>query len=144
MNNKKFKEQDINFEQIERFLEGAQKKINSSKKVLLIDQELSYQTAYEAMIKASLALMLSFGKRPRSLPGHYVAIIDFIENKLDKKHKELIGLFDDMRKKRNKFIYEDISFISQYETEQSIKIAIKFIDIIRKKIHETHPQKKLL
>lgn len=40
------------------------------KKTLTIDEEAAYQLAYEAMLKGSLGFMLSFGVRPRSLPGH--------------------------------------------------------------------------
>ena len=39
------------------------------RKALDIDTEAAYEIAYEGMIKSSLALMLSYGERPRSQPG---------------------------------------------------------------------------
>lgn len=142
--NKKFRQQEINLEQIEKFLRGAYKKLGSAKKILAIDNELSYQTAYDSMIKASLAFILTFGKRPRALPGHHIEIIKFIENKLGKNYQGLIGLFDEMRKKRNRAIYEADGFIGEYETKEAIKTAVKFIRIIENEISKIHPQKKLI
>lgn len=142
--NRRFKSQEINFEQIEKFLKGARRKLSSAKKVLTIDNEISYQTAYEAMIKAGLAFILAFGKRPRAILGHHVVIIKFIESKLEKDYQRLIGLFDEMRKKRNRAIYEESGFISEYEAKEAIKTAEKFIGIIENEISKVHPQKKLI
>jgi len=144
MTDRKFKFQELNIEQIENFLEKAKKKLISAEKVLRIDKEIAYQTAYESMIKASLAFVLSLEKRPRALPGHHLAIIEFIQEKIDKKHRELIGLFDSMRKKRNRSIYESSAFITEYEAKESIKTAQKFIKIIEDEIYKKHPQKKLV
>lgn len=45
-------------------------------KNLAIAPETAYEIAYEAMIKSSLALMLSHGQRPRKQLGHHIAIIE--------------------------------------------------------------------
>ncbi len=74
---KRLRPQHIDFNQIKRFVASAEKKLTAAKKTLEIDAEASYQLAYETMLKASLGFMLSFGVRPRSLPGHHVTIIEF-------------------------------------------------------------------
>lgn len=142
--NKKLKSQETDFIQINKFISGAWKKLRSAEQNLKIDEQVSYQLAYEAMIRASLGFMLSFSVRPRSLLGHHMTIIDFVEKKLGKDYKRLIGLFDNMRKKRNRFIYEAGVFITEHEAEEALKTAEKFIGIIEKEIQTKNPQEKLV
>ena len=59
------KPQRISPRQVKQFLADAHKKATAARKNLTIDEETAYQTAYQAMIKGSLALMLSHGQRPR-------------------------------------------------------------------------------
>jgi hypothetical protein len=49
------KPQKIDPKQVRQFLADAQKKIVAARKNLVIDEETAYQTAYQAMLKASLA-----------------------------------------------------------------------------------------
>jgi uncharacterized protein (UPF0332 family) len=65
----RFKKQPSHPGQIKGHLSGAKKKLVAALKVLEIDEESAYQLAYEAMLKASLALILRDGIRPRSIPG---------------------------------------------------------------------------
>jgi uncharacterized protein (UPF0332 family) len=120
---KKLKPQQIDFGQIGRFLAGAEKKLAAARKTLEIDEEASYQLAYEAMLKASLGLMLSFGVRPRSLPGHHVIIIEFAGEKLGKEFRGLISMFNRMRRKRNQAIYDVAGLISKDEARQALETA---------------------
>jgi hypothetical protein len=53
---------------------------------LAIDADMAYQIAYEAMIKGSLALMLSHGQRPRKQLGYHIAIIEFAQKNLTGGH----------------------------------------------------------
>lgn len=73
------KPQKVDPKQVMQFLADAQKKAVSARKNLAIDEETSYQTAYQAVLKASLALMLSHGQRPRVRLGHHVAILEFAQ-----------------------------------------------------------------
>ena len=65
----KLKPQPVDFSQIGRFLAGAKKKLTAAKKTLSIDEEASYQLAYEAMLKASIGFMLSHGVPPPQPSG---------------------------------------------------------------------------
>jgi len=51
---------------VKQFLADAQKRTAAGRKNLTIDAETAYEIAYEAMVKGSLALMLSHGQRPRA------------------------------------------------------------------------------
>lgn len=111
---------------------------------LEIDEEASYQLAYEAMLKASLGLMLSFGVRPRSLPGHHVTIIEFAGEKLGKEFRGLISMFNRMRRKRHQAIYEVTGVISKHEAAQALETAATYIETIRNEIQKRNPQAKLV
>lgn len=141
---KKLKRQNVDFAQIGRFIASAEKKLAAAKKTLTIDEEACYQLAYEAMLKASLGFMLSFGLRPRSLPGHHVAIIEFAEEHLGREFKSLIAMFNRMRRKRHEAIYDVTGLISTHEAKESLETAEKYIRAIKEEVQKRNPQAKLL
>ena len=75
----KTKPQKTDPKQVMQFLADAARKAEAARKNLSIDEETAYQTAYQAMLKASLALMLSHGQRPRVQLEHHIAIIEFAQ-----------------------------------------------------------------
>jgi uncharacterized protein (UPF0332 family) len=95
---KKLKPQKIDWAQIERFLQSAEKKLASARKILAFGEEACLQQAYEAMLKASLGFIFSHGFRARSQPGHHIAIIEFVQGRIDKKHAGLLTVFDRLRR----------------------------------------------
>ena len=97
---KKLKPHTVDWAQIDRFLASADKKLASAHKILAFDEEACLQQAYEAMLKASLGFMFSYGFRARSQPGHHIAIIDFVRARIDRKHSALLTVFDRLRRKR--------------------------------------------
>jgi len=138
------KKQISDFNQIIKYLRSAKRKINIATKILKLSEEAAFQVAYEAMIKASIGLMLSYGVRPRVGPGYHKIVIKFAGRILGKEFKSLIKTFDYMRKKRNRFIYEVDTIITEKEAEDSIKIANKYLSIIENVIQKKNPQKKLI
>ena len=136
---KKLKPQKIDWAQIERFLQSAEKKLASAHKILAFDEEACLQQAYEAMLKASLGFMFSHGFRARSQPGHHIAIIEFVRSRLDKKHAGLLIVFDRLRRKRNMALYDDTGFVSRHDAEQALESARDFISVIRTDITARKP-----
>ncbi len=128
---KKLRPHAIDWAQIERFLASADKKLASARKILAFDEEACLQQAYEAMLKASLGFMFSYGFRVRSQPGHHIAIIDFVQSRLEKKHTGLLIVFDRLRRKRNLALYEDTGFVSGHDAEQALTSAAEYLKIIR-------------
>lgn len=61
---KKSKPHTTDWPQIDRFLQSADKRLSSARKILEFDEEACLQQAYEAMLRASLAFMFSHGLRP--------------------------------------------------------------------------------
>ncbi len=132
------KPQKIDPKQVRQFLADAGKKASAARKNLVIDEETAYQTAYQAMLKASLALMLSHGHRPRVQLGHHVAIIEFAQKHLDPSLAPLFALFDRMRRKRNEAFY-DIALIGDEEAEDAVVAAEKYLKAIAADIHKRLP-----
>jgi uncharacterized protein (UPF0332 family) len=129
----------VDWGQIERFLQSAEKKLASAHKILAFDEEACLQQAYEAMLKASLGFMFSYGTRVRSQPGHHIAIIEFVRTRVDKKHAGLISVFDRLRRKRNTALYDDIGFVSRNDAEQALETARQYLKVIRTEIGARKP-----
>lgn len=136
---KKLKPHTVDWAQIDRFLASADKKLASANKILAFDEEACLQQAYEAMLKASLGFMFSYGFRARSQPGHHIAIIDFVRGRIDKKHSALLTVFDRLRRKRNLALYDDTGFVSHHDAEQAVESARQYLDVIRADIAGRKP-----
>ncbi len=116
------KPQKVDPKQVKQFLVDAERKAVAARKNLAIDEETAYQTAYQAVLKASLALMLSHGQRPRVQLGHHIAILEFAQKHLDPALAPTFDLFDRMRRKRNDAFY-DIAIIGEVEAEEAVAAA---------------------
>lgn len=134
----KTKPQKIDPKQVKKFLADAHKKAIAARKNLVIDEETAYQTAYQAMIKGSLALMLSHGQRPRVQLGHHIAIIEFAQKHLDPSLAATFALFDRMRRKRNDAFY-DIAIVSDVEAEDAVRAAEGYLQAVSTDIHARIP-----
>jgi uncharacterized protein (UPF0332 family) len=99
---KKLKPHKTAWAQVERFLKNAEKRLVSAHKILAFDDEACLQQAYEAMLKASLGFMFSYGFRARSQPGHHIAIIEFVRARINRKNAGLLTVFDRLRRMRNR------------------------------------------
>jgi uncharacterized protein (UPF0332 family) len=136
---RKFKPHAVDWPQIDRFLTSADRKLASAHKILLFDEEACLQQAYEAMLKASLGFMFSYGFRARSQPGHHIAIIDFVRARLDKKHTSLLNGFNQFRRKRNLALYDDTGFVSHHDAEHALDVAHRYLEILRADINARKP-----
>jgi uncharacterized protein (UPF0332 family) len=116
------KPQKIDPKQVKLFLADAEKKTAAARKALAIDEETAYQIAYQAMLKGSLALMLSHGQRPRAQLGHHIAIIEFAQKRVGSGHAATFAFFDRMRRKRNDAFY-DIAIIGEEEAADAVETA---------------------
>jgi len=132
------KQQKVDQKQVRQFLADAHKKVVAARKNLAIDEETAYQAAYQAMLKASLALMLSHGQRPRVQLGHHIAIIEFAQKHLDRSHAAFFALFDRMRRKRNEAFY-DIAVIGGVEAEDAVISVEKYVQVIATDIQKRMP-----
>lgn len=83
--------------------------------------------AYNAMLQSGRALMHLKGYRSYSEHKH-VAVIEFVHEIFGKEISEkMINIFDRMRKKRHRIVYEEAGIVTQDEAEQSIKWSEEFV-----------------
>ncbi len=88
--------------------------------------------------------MFSFGYRPIDGQQHKT-VVQFCEEILGEKLKQLVLSFDHMRKFRNKFTYDEAGIlVSRQQTEQSLKKAESFVGEVAKFIQKKNTQKKLV
>jgi uncharacterized protein (UPF0332 family) len=86
----------------------------------------AYSMAYNAILQTSRALMLSEGYRPRGGEQH-ATVVEFTQEKLGPAFGEQASLFDQMRRKRNRVIYEVAGLVSKREARQAVEFAKKFV-----------------
>jgi hypothetical protein len=77
--------------------------------------EACLQQSYEAMLRTLVGLLLNHGAKPRSQPGHHIAIIEFVRSRIDTKHAPLLAVFDRLRRQRNMALYDALGFVSEHE-----------------------------
>jgi len=131
----KTRPQSVNAKQVQQFLADAKKRTRTARKNLAIDTETAFQIAYEAMIKGSLALMLSHGQRPRKQLGHHIAIIEFGQKHLPDAEAGMFSLFDRMRRKRNDAFY-DIAIVSETEAKEAVATAEQYLQLVAADIQD--------
>ncbi|MBM4067218.1 MAG: HEPN domain-containing protein [Planctomycetes bacterium] len=133
------KEQRSDVKSAEKLILRAQKDLQTAKANLTIDEGIAYAVAYLAMLRSARAFMLLKGFRPSDGYQHKT-VVDFMFQFLGKEFKEIVELFDRMRRKRNIFTYEiDIS-ISRTEADNAFDTAVKFVNLIKEIIRKENPQ----
>lgn len=84
--------------------------------------------AYEAVLRIASRLMNFLGYRAIG-KEHHKNVFKFLEElNIDRK---LTHYFDNIRKKRNDFIYRDVEVVSREEAEEIIERAEEFVQKIR-------------
>lgn len=76
------------------------------------DPDWAYSIAYNAVLQAARALVLAHGFRPRGAEQH-ATVVQFIEETLGEKYGSQIALFDQMRRKRHRVVYEMAGLVSR-------------------------------
>jgi len=137
------KEDKIGFEQVNKTIIKAHKKIKSAEVLFKNDaEEDAYALAYEAMLLAGRALVFSRGLRPRVI-GSHKTVVEFCKRIIGDNYDILIKKFDKMRKKRHYIIYEPASDVSCAEAQNAIKSAYEFLEKIKEEIESKNSQRKL-
>lgn len=133
------KKQKVDFSHIEALLRRVQKDIIVAKANLEIDEEVTYNYAYLAILRCGRSIV--FMKGYRSIDGQqHKTIIELSGEILGEGFKELIKKFDRMRRKRNQFTYDPFLPVSKTEAENALKTAEKFVGKVMEKVQEENPQ----
>ncbi|MBE3113925.1 MAG: HEPN domain-containing protein [Actinobacteria bacterium] len=133
------KKQKIDFSHIEALLLRAHKDIIAARANLEIDEEVTYNYAYLAMLRCGRAIV--FMKGFRSVDGQqHKTIIELSGDILGEKFENIIKKFDHMRRKRNQFTYDPFLPVSKIEAENALKTAEEFVKIVQEIIKKENPQ----
>lgn len=112
--------------------EIAKRDINAAKKTLEAESyDWCLAIAYNSMLQAGRALMFMEGYKPLSEYKH-VAVVNFVHEAFGKELTDrLVNIFDRMRKKRHKAVYDAVFNVTRDEAEQSIKWADEFVQKVK-------------
>lgn len=134
----------IGFDQVNKHLARARKDLQVAEANLKIDSEAAYNYAYLAMLRTGRALIFSYGYRPLDGEQHKT-IVSFCEYILGTELSTVVKHFDRMRKKRNRFTYDEPGLlVSETETEEALKNAKEFVEKVTEIIQKKNPQQKLI
>ncbi|MDO9514273.1 MAG: HEPN domain-containing protein [Elusimicrobiota bacterium] len=131
----------IDYRAIANLIRRAKTDIDTAKRNVKIDDDCSFNYAYNAMLHTGIALMFSEGYRPEIRSKH-LTIIRFVNALLGDKFSVLINMYDYMRKKRHQFIYEPDIPCTSKEAEDVIKNAEEFFITIATIIRKKNPQQE--
>jgi uncharacterized protein (UPF0332 family) len=112
--------------QIKKQMELASRDLKVAKAVLGVNNDWTYNIAYNAILQAVWALMYAEGFRPIGEGQHKTAIL-FAEFALGDKFEDEVHFFDKMRTKRNLAVYDTAGIVSEDEAKQSLMFAKKFV-----------------
>lgn len=116
--------------EIERLLQVAQRDLLAADRNLAEDADWCFTMAYNAVLQAARALMFSRGYRPRGTGQHWT-VVRFCELTARDEYDKEVTLFDQMRRKRNRLMYESVGLVSQHEAEQALAFARQFVEKLR-------------
>jgi len=82
--------------------------------------------AYNAMLQAGRALMFLKGFRPSTQFGH-IAVLRYLRATFKEQLTErIVDVFDQMRRKRHRAVYEAVDVVSRNEAQNALKWANEF------------------
>jgi uncharacterized protein (UPF0332 family) len=91
------------------------------------DYDWSLAIAYNAMLQSGKALMLSKGYRAAGQYKH-VAVLEFVHEAFGRELTgRLTDVFNRLRKKRHRVVYEEAGAVSEQEAKNAIRWAEDFV-----------------
>ena len=89
---------------------------------------------YNAIIKAGITLIATYGYRVRSKSGHHIKILQKMKEIMGQKYIPTIEIFNDMRKQRNEDIYNGGIYITEKDASEYLELSKSILDAIEKYI----------
>ncbi|MFZ0531610.1 MAG: HEPN domain-containing protein [Anaerolineales bacterium] len=129
----RIKPQQPNPREINQLLQLASRDLATAVRNLEDAPDWAYSIAYNSILQAARALMFFSGYRPRGGEQH-ATVVEFTEERLGITFTEQVRLFDQMRRKRHRVIYEIAGSVSKSEAEQAITFAKDFVSKITEMI----------
>ena len=119
-------------EQVVRYFQNALRDLSIARDDKHIEVKFNY--AFNALIKAGIALMAAKGVKIRSVPGHHVKLIEKTAEILGDESIATLG--NSMRMKRNEDFYGGGIFVSEKECREYLEFVEETLEKIKKEIHK--------
>ncbi|MFQ6080829.1 MAG: HEPN domain-containing protein [Candidatus Bathyarchaeia archaeon] len=120
-----------------RNLKIASRDLSAAKHLLAEENyDWALSIAYNAMLQAGRALMFLKGFRPSAQFGH-IAVVRYIRVAFREQLTErMVDVFDQMRRKRHRAVYEAVDVVSRNEAQNAIKWAEEFVNKVKEVVLE--------
>jgi len=118
-----------NQNEIKKLLQLATRDLNTAVQNLEDAPDWAYSIAYNSILQSGRALMFFEGYRPRGGEQH-ATVVEFVRERLGTAYMDQVQLFDQMRRKRHRVIYEVAGLVSRKEAEQAVSFAREFVEKI--------------
>jgi uncharacterized protein (UPF0332 family) len=112
--------------QIKDLFSLAERDLKTAEFTATQDWDWAFAIAYNSVLQACRAYMLSRGYRSRSVEAHKITF-EFMRLALNKEYLDLINYFDRCRIKRHKTVYQSKSTITETELKQLLSNAKLFV-----------------
>jgi uncharacterized protein (UPF0332 family) len=123
--------------EIRSLLKIASRDLSAAESMVGIDPDWAYNISYNAMLQSSRALMLRKGYRPRGA-GQHATVVQFVEETIGKQYRNQVAFFDQMRRKRNRLVYDTTNLVSKKESEEALSLAHDFVTMLESLINRGH------
>ena len=120
-------------QEVERLLQVASRDLSTAAKILPDDADWAFNIVYNAVLQAARALVLHEGFRPRGAGQHWTIVL-FCQEALGQECRRQVALFDQMRRKRHRLVYEVVGLVSHHEAEQVLEFAGAFVNELARRI----------
>jgi len=118
--------------QIRSRIQLAKRDIKVARTTMAHDRDWAFSIAYNAILQATRALMFAEGFRAAAGEGQHKAAVQFAEIALGDRFQNEIHIFDKMRSKRHRVIYDASGLVSQTEARQAFDFAVKYVEMVEK------------
>lgn len=98
------------------------------------DFDWAFAIAYNAMLEAGRALMQRDGYRAFTQNKHVAVVLFVKEVYSNPLSRRLVYVFNKMRKKRHRLVYDERGLVSEEEAENAIRCANEFVERANKLI----------
>jgi uncharacterized protein (UPF0332 family) len=115
---------------IQELFSLAERDIHVAEHTLDVDPDWAFNIAYNAVLQAARAFVLSEGYRTRGADQHATVVL-FLKKALGERLAGEIATFDQMRRKRHRAVYEASGRIGAAEAKQAVTFAGEFLEKIR-------------
>ena len=122
----KIKQEKAHPGEMEDLFSLAERDLKTAEFIVTQDWDWAFAIAYNSVLQACRAYMLSEGFRSRSVEAHKTTF-EFMRLALNKEYLDLINYFDRCRIKRHRVIYQSKSSITETELKQLLSNAKLFV-----------------